>query len=134
MKNEHLLAGAVLFRKKNGKTSWFLVQSKGKDYWELPKGIVRKGESSVRTAIRTIGEMAGLQARVLEEAGRGVEQGNLIVYYLMQHRNSSSSKSNYSKVSWVPYYSAKQKLSKSWEKKIIMQAKQVLHEWLKTNY
>lgn len=148
MSEETLVAGAAIFRRKDGKTSWFVVKTDGDSGWQFPKGTVRRGESSVRAAIRTVGETAGLGARVLEEAGRatasttkdGKQVTEKIIYYLMQQMvalevNPQYFQVNpqYFQVSWYNYPKAKQKLALSREKRILSQANQTLREWLKRN-
>lgn len=129
MADTKLTSGAVLFRRKNGKTFWFLAKTQESDSWEIPKGVVRRGESSVRTAIRTVDEEANIAARVLEEAGRAGE----VIYYLMQQLGSFGGKPRYAQVLWNSYALAKQRLGSASERRIITQANQVLREWLKKN-
>ncbi len=91
--NLMLVAGAVVFRKaKNGRIGWFLIEDVQNKRWELPKAVVRKGESSVRTVMRVMGEQGGMNCKIIEEAGRGGRQALMvngkktprrIIYYLV---------------------------------------------------
>ena len=93
MKNNTLLvSGAVVVKKaQNGRNYWFLVRQSEDEGWEIPKVVVRKGESSVRASIRMTGEQGGITAQVLEEAGRSggstTLNGKVVprrsIYYLM---------------------------------------------------
>ena len=58
-------AGAIIYRKEGGKTYYLLLHySTGprtpKDYWDLPKGHIEKGEKLVDTARRETVEETGL--------------------------------------------------------------------------
>ncbi len=39
-------AGGVVYKKENDQTFWLLIQPKGTDYWQFPKGLIEEGESS----------------------------------------------------------------------------------------
>jgi len=93
-----LISGAVVFKRaKNGQVRWFLVKGGGEDKkdWEIPKALVRKGESSARTVLRMMGEQGGMNCRILEEAGRvedhlmvnGKKIPRRIIYYLVLERS-----------------------------------------------
>jgi ADP-ribose pyrophosphatase YjhB (NUDIX family) len=64
-KNLVLVSGAIVFKEKRKKTTWFLSRQKDTDGWEIPKVLVRKGESSVRAALRMMGEKGGMTSKVL---------------------------------------------------------------------
>lgn len=58
-------AGAIIFRKEEGKTYYLLLHYPGlrhsKSYWDLPKGHIEKGEKEEETARREIKEETGLE-------------------------------------------------------------------------
>jgi len=64
------ISGAIVFKDYRARRKFLVVKVKDEEGWEFPKVTVRRGESSVRAAIRMTGEQAGMNARVLEEAGR----------------------------------------------------------------
>lgn len=138
MEDEILLAGAAVFRVRAGRTSWLLVKPTSDDTWQLPKGVVRRGESSVRTAIRTISELVGMRGRVLEEAGRttqtarrsGAALAKKFIYYLVQQkgREDTLTVNTSAKVIWADFSRAREKLASS-EKRMLVQARQTLSEW-----
>ncbi len=53
-------SGGVIYRLKNGEVEILLIQD-SRDRWTIPKGHIEPGESAKQTAIREIGEEAGLQ-------------------------------------------------------------------------
>ena len=138
MEEEILVSGAVVFHTRGGKTFWLLVKPGKDDTWQLPKGVVRRGESSVRTAIRTIDETLGIRGRVLEEAGRatinstrdGHSFSRRIIYYLMQQK-SKEPRDLMTQFAWADFVRTHHKLSTAQEKRILNQARSLLSEWEK---
>lgn len=53
-------AGAVVFRKENGKIKYLLIQY-GWGHWEFPRGLIEKKESLEETARREIKEEIGIE-------------------------------------------------------------------------
>ena len=52
-------AGGIVFRRNNGQVEILLIQD-GKNRWTIPKGHIEEGETAVQTALREIGEEAGI--------------------------------------------------------------------------
>lgn len=138
MEEEILVSGAVVFRTRGGKTLWLLVKPGKDDTWQLSKGVVRRGESSVRTAIRTVSETLGIRGRVLEEAGRakinstrdGHSFSRRIIYYLMQQKGKEV-RDLMIQFAWADFVKTHHKLSTVQEKRILHQARSLLAEWQK---
>ncbi|QQS39097.1 NUDIX domain-containing protein [Candidatus Woesebacteria bacterium] len=135
-----LISSTVTAKQKGEKDDWFLVKTSDDGEWEFPKTIVRKGESSVRAAIRLMGEQAGMTARVLEEAGRAggvttindktVPQRHL--YYLMIELSSAGEAVGFTKGEWFPYAQATRKLSSKRDQSMLKAARKELAEWKKS--
>ena len=135
-----LIGGAIVFKDYRGRRKFMLVAQKEGDGWEIPKVAVRKGESSVRAVIRMTGEQAGMNARVLEEAGRingfttvaekSVPQRQL--FYLM-FQKSGGEIVGFEKFEWLEHDKAVKRLTLKREKEMLRAAKSVLKEWEKTN-
>lgn len=53
-------AGAIVFRKENGKIKYLLIQY-GWGHWEFPRGMIEKGETLEETARREIKEEVGIE-------------------------------------------------------------------------
>jgi hypothetical protein len=135
--NQIIVAGTSLCKKRsNGKFVWLLIRQSESEEWELPKTTVRKGESSVRAAIRMMGEMGGMNARVIEEAGRfnGTTSINnrsvpkRILYYLMIQK-SAGEMIGFSQFKWLTYEDALKKLDSKREKDVMKKAKVELKIW-----
>ena len=107
-KNLVLVAGACIFKEKKGVLKWFLVKQNDEDKWEIPKVLVRKGESSVRAVLRVMGEKGNMTTRVLEEAERfggittvnGKKLPQRHIYYLMLSRTSQGEAIGFSESAW----------------------------------
>lgn len=132
-----LVGGAIVFRRaKNSHFDWFLVQEDNKG-WEIPKVIVRKGESSVRAVLRIMGEQGGMSCRVLEEVGRiedniginGKKTPRKIIYYLVLGRTGSEVL-GFDKSAWIDFSTALRRVSWEKEKMILKQAKLEFEKWL----
>jgi ADP-ribose pyrophosphatase YjhB (NUDIX family) len=141
-KNQQIIiGGAVIFRENRGKRQFLLVKQKENVDWEIPKVVVRRGESSVRAVIRLASEQGGMAVRVLEEAGRAT--GTTIVnaksipqkfyYYLMLQKGGSSDLIGFDEFKWLDHGDALKKLGLKKEKDMLSEAKDVLKEWEKTH-
>ena len=139
-KNQVLVSGAVVVRRnKEGDLEWFLTKQVDDGKWEIPKVIVRKGESSVRAALRVTGEKGGMTTRVLEEAGRaggvatvgGKTVSQRYLYYLMLLKASSGEPIGFGECGWFEYPSASKKLSSKRERIMLKQAKEEFVKWKK---
>jgi len=134
-----LVSGAVVFKEGRGKRRWFIVMQGEEDGWEIPKVFVRKGESSVRAAIRMMGEQGGMTTQVLEEAGRagGVTTVNEKIlpqrhlYYLMVLLPGVNEAIGFDKSQWLEYAKAVRALSSKRERAMLRQARKELRKWKK---
>jgi len=135
------IGGAIVFRENRGKRQFLLVKTKEDGDWEIPKVVVRKGESSVRSVIRLTGEQGGMTVRVLEEAGRStgttILNGKSIpqkyYYYLMLQKGGNSDLIGFIEFKWLEYAEAVKKVPLKREKDMFNQAREVLKLWEKTH-
>lgn len=136
---DKLIVGVAAYRKKNGRTQWLIVKGEEDSGWELPKGEVKKAESSVRAALRHLRDEVGVRGKVLEEAGRatvsttadGEPLAQKLIFYLMRQRSRAEKLSGYSEEKWLPYSAACRSLSLARERRILRQANETLKEWRK---
>ncbi len=137
-RNLVLVSGACLFKERGGVRRWFVVKTKDDKGWELPKVLVRKGESSVRAVLRMLGERGGMSTRVLEEAGRaggtttlnGKTLPQRFIYYLMILR-ASSEVIGFPEYAWFDYSKALRSLSSKREKGVLRAANKEFKRWKK---
>jgi ADP-ribose pyrophosphatase YjhB (NUDIX family) len=129
-KNLVLVGGACIFKEVRGSMKWFVIKQNGEDKWEIPKVLVRKGESSVRGVLRMMGEKANMTTRVLEEVGRfggvttvnGKKLPQRHIYYLMLAKAASSEAIGFSESAWVEYPKMIKMLSSKREKGVVKAA------------
>ena len=118
-----------------------LVKTKEDGDWEIPKVIVRKGESSVRSVIRLTGEQGGMTTRVLEEVGRstgttilnGKSLPQKFYYYLLLQKGGSSDLIGFVEFKWLEYGEAVKKVILKREKDMFRLSREVLKLWEKTH-
>lgn len=135
------ISGAIVFRDCRGKRQFLVVKTNEDSEWEFPKVTVRRGESSVRAAIRLTGEQGGITARVLEEAGRftgsGVVNGKSVsqkyYYYLMLQKGGPSEMIGFFDHKWLDVADLSKKVNLKKEKEMFKGAREVLKGWEKTH-
>ena len=129
----------VIFKDRRGKRYFFVVKQNENDNWEIPKLAARNGESSVRASIRMAGEMAGINAKVLEEVGRASGatkvNGKIVpqkyYYYLMVFLSGTPDILGFADAKWFEYSKALRSLHLKREKKFLKEAKKVYRKWKK---
>lgn len=134
-----LTSGAIVFNDKNKNVVWLVVKQKDDGDWEIPKFIVRRGESSVRTSIRVMGERGGMSLKVLEEAGRigwvssaeGKTSQHKCIYYIMRLKTPPKEIFGFPDSVWLDSTKALAKISSKKEKDIFREARNLYKEILK---
>ena len=139
--NPILLSGAVISKRaKNGKVCWLIIKQNKDQGWEIAKVAVKKGESSVRAAVRLMGEKGVMDAKVLEEAGRyggtvvvnGKRIAKRVLYYVMIQM-SSGEIAGFEDFSWAEPATAIRKLELKIEKDMLRNARKELKIWTREN-
>lgn len=62
-------AGGAVFKATEEGLEWLLIKPKGTNRWQLPKGIIEKGESSKDAATREVYEETGVKCEIVEKLG-----------------------------------------------------------------
>lgn len=62
-------AGGVVFKKEKGNTLFLIIQPKGTDRWQFPKGQINPKESSKDAALREVYEEGGVETKIVEKIG-----------------------------------------------------------------
>jgi len=136
MKQKLILVGtAVVYRKSKDKPVWFIVKQKENSDWELPKTNARRGESSVRSVIRMMGEQAAMNVKVQEEVGRsggaalvgGVTIPQRTIYYLMLCKEANEVLS-FLDFDWLEWGKAIKKLKSKKDIAMLKAARDLLKE------
>jgi hypothetical protein len=138
-KNLVLISGAIVFKQEGKKVRWFIAKQQDDGDWEIPKVPVRKAESSVRAALRMMGEKGGMTTKVLEEVGRagGVTtiNGKVLpqrhLYYLMILKSASKETIGFHEDAWLEYAKAVRKLSSKRERAMLKEARKKYRSWKK---
>ena len=130
-----LVGGAVIYKKVQGKPVWFIVRQKEDSDWEIPKTTARRGESSVRSVIRMMGEQAAMNVKVLEEVGRSggavlIGQNTIpqrTIYYLLICKEAKEVLS-FLEFAWLDYARAVKKLKSKKDQSTLKAARDLLKD------
>ena len=134
-------AGAIIFRMEKGKPLYLLlrypsVKSK-KEYWDLPKGHMEKGEEERDTVIREVREETGLQDIEIFDGFRkeirywfqakGQKISKTVAFYLAQTRQKKVTISvEHLGFLWLGYEEAREKLTYENAKQVLREARDFL--------
>lgn len=129
------IGGALIYKESRGKRFYWLVGMEEAG-WEIPKVTVRRGESSVRAAIRMSGEQGGMNTRVLEEVGRVnsivVVNGKAVnkrIYYYLLVLKSAGEVLGFEKYRWLDYQKAFKAVSLKRERGVLKEGEALLKKW-----
>jgi hypothetical protein len=136
-KDKVVIGSAITYKEGKSKNKWFIVKNDDEEGWILPKMVKRKAESSVRAAIRMMGEKGGMSIKVLEEAGRaggvrtinGKTRPQRVLYYTAILKNSSGEPVGFEESGWFDYATAVRKLSSKRERAMIKVARKIIKGW-----
>ena len=133
-------AGGVAFRKLDGRIEVALISVGEKNRWQLPKGIVDKGESTENAALREVREEAGIDTEGVElidkvenwyfwkEDGQRVRYHKFVYFYLLRYKSGDVRDHDHevNEARWVNIDDAIKILAFDSEKKIMKKAKELI--------
>lgn len=131
-------SGGVIFRKSNSSFEIALIAVKGGRVWCLPKGIVNKGESPDKAAVREVAEETGLEGKIIEKLGEitywyylkeeEARCRKTVHFFLIEYEGGDISRHDWEvdKAAWFPIDDAVEKASYENEREIIKRAREIL--------
>jgi 8-oxo-dGTP pyrophosphatase MutT (NUDIX family) len=133
-------AGGVAFRKKGKRVEVALISVGDENRWQLPKGIVDKGEASEAAARREVREEAGIDAEMVEridrveywyfsnEQERRVRYHKYVHFFLLRYKSGDvkDHDSEVNEARWFEIDAAVEALAFDSEKKIVQKAKALI--------
>jgi len=135
-------AGAIVFRMENSKPLYLLLHYPSaaktkREYWDLPKGHIEKGESEEETVLREVKEETGLGDIKLFDGFReeirywfqfgGQKISKTVSFYLAQTKQEKITiSSEHLNFQWSPYEEALRRLTYANAKRVLQRA----HEFI----
>ncbi len=135
-------AGGVAFRKWGEQIRVALISVGEKGRWQLPKGLVNRGETPEATAVREVQEEAGIETELVQlldrieywyygtSGGKRVRFHKFVSFYLLRHKSGSvkNHDNEVNKARWFEIGQAQEMLAFESEKKIVAQAQAIIHD------
>jgi 8-oxo-dGTP diphosphatase len=133
-------AGGVAFRKRAEKLEVALISVGDDNRWQLPKGLVDKGESTEDAAVREVREEAGIDTTVVnridkveywyfaKENGNRVRYHKYVYFYLLRYNSGDVAEHDdeVNEARWVEIGEAVKQLAFDTEKKVVERAAQMI--------
>jgi len=128
-------SGGVIFRVINGQFEVALISRRR--VWCLPKGLIEKGETAEKTAMREVREETGLEGEIVEKIGeinynffRGKRILKIVHFFLLKYVGGSVRDHDFEadKVKWFPTSEALRVLTYVNERKILRKAEEMLKQ------
>ena len=133
-------AGGVAFRNRKKQIEVALISVGDNNRWQLPKGIVDKGESTEDAAVREVREEAGIDTEIVEridkveywylwnEDGQRVRYHKFVYFYLLRYKAGDvrDHDDEVNEARWVEIDEAIRLLAFNSEKKIVEKAKTLI--------
>lgn len=131
-------SGGVIFRRHNTEIEVALVAVKGGKVWCLPKGIIDKGESPEKTAVREVAEETGLKGKIVAKLGgitywyyikeENAKCKKTVHFFLIEYESGDTLEHDWEvdKASWFPIDEALEKVSYKGEREMIKKAKEII--------
>ena len=137
---EQVSAGGVVYRRRGGRTEVALISVGEAARWQLPKGLVGRGESPEEAALREVAEETGLRCEVVAElerveywyfskgGARRVRFHKFVHFYLMRYVSGdvTGHDDEVNEARWVDTEEAEGMLAFKGERKALGQAREML--------
>ena len=137
---DQISAGGVVFRGDKGQIEVVIVSVGGQNRWQLPKGMVEKGESPETAAVREAREEAGVSSEVvqlietIEYWYAGLDNGIRVrfhkrVHFFLLRYVSGDTKDHDCEVNearWVPIDDATSQLAFDNEQRVMVRARELI--------
>jgi 8-oxo-dGTP pyrophosphatase MutT (NUDIX family) len=137
---EQVSAGGVVYRRRGGGFEVALISVGEQGRWQLPKGLVGRGETPQEAALREVAEETGLACEVVAElerveywyfskgGARRVRFHKFVHFYLMRYLSGdvSGHDDEVNEARWVALEEAEGMLAFKGEKKTLREARERL--------
>jgi 8-oxo-dGTP pyrophosphatase MutT (NUDIX family) len=137
---EQVSAGGVVFRGEKGSVEVVIVAVGGQNRWQLPKGLVDKGENPEITAVREAREEGGVSSEVVQlietieywyaglDNGIRVRFHKRVHFYLLRYISGDTKDHDWevNEARWVPIEDATSQLAFDNERRVMEQARDLI--------
>ena len=138
-------AGGVVYKRVNeNELLWLLIQPKETERWQLPKGHLKKEESSKEAAVREVSEEGGIRAIAHEKLGieryffrmEGKKIVKTVTIYLMEYvgeTGEAPDTTEVEKIAFVSFEKAQEQLSFKNDREMLQKANEILNRGRQVN-
>jgi 8-oxo-dGTP pyrophosphatase MutT (NUDIX family) len=137
---EQVSAGGVVFRGDKGNIEVVIVSVGGQNRWQLPKGMVEKGESPETAAVREAREEAGVSSEVVQlietieywyaglDNGIRVRFHKRVHFFLLRYVSGDTKDHDWevNEARWVPIDDATSQLAFDNERRVMERARELI--------
>ena len=133
-------AGGVVYRRESDQVEVVIVSVGGQHRWQLPKGLVDKGENPELTAVREAREEGGVNSEIVQHIETveywyaGLENGirvrfhKRVHFYLMKYLSGDTKDHDWevNEARWVPIEDAAAQLAFDNERRVMERARELV--------
>ena len=137
---EQVSAGGVVFRGDKGSVEVVIVSVGGQNRWQLPKGLVDKGENPEIAAVREAREEGGVASEVMQpietieywyaglDNGIRVRFHKRVHFYLLRYLSGDTKDHDWevNEARWVPIEDAASQLAFDNERRVLESARELI--------
>jgi len=137
---DQVSAGGVVFRGEKAAAEVVIISVGGQKRWQLPKGLVEKGEQPAITAVREAREEAGVESEIVQhletveywyaglEGGERVRFHKKVHFYLLRYLAGDTADHDWevNEARWVPIDDATAQLAFDNERRVMERASQLI--------